>query len=259
MISVNLLKQTPFPLFLSKILSPITNKLFGLSSYGIFALISGLLSGYPIGAKLVSELYTEKKLSKSEAQYLLSFTNNSGPLFIIGTVGTIILNNKNIGFFLLLIHYLSALTIGLILKRPKTKIYTIKSSSNFSVAKEIKNSILNSIESIVQVGGYIIFFSILCTIFTKLLSTLNLNFYLKSLLYGILEITNGCKELNKINQLQLSLISLIIAFGGFSIHMQSSNYISNTDLSFTKYFFSKVLQGILAFLFCFVLFPFYKK
>ena len=124
MISVNLLKQTPFPLFLSKILSPITNKLFGLSSYGIFALISGLLSGYPIGAKLVSELYTEKKLSKSEAQYLLSFTNNSGPLFIIGTVGTIILNNKNIGFFLLLIHYLSALTIGLILKRPKTKIYT---------------------------------------------------------------------------------------------------------------------------------------
>lgn len=259
MITINLLKATPFPLILSKILSPITNKLFGLSNFGIFSLVSGMISGYPIGAKIVSELYSERKLSKNEAQYLLSFANNSGPLFIIGTIGTGLLDNKNIGFFLLLIHYLSALIIGIIQPKQKTKITKLNTSLEFNLGKELKYSIYNALESIVLVGGYIIFFSMLCTILQNILVKYNINIYIKALIYGILEITNGCKELTTTNRLSLSLISGIIAFGGLSIHSQSIGYISSTDLSSFKYILSKIFQGILAFLLCFFMYTLYAQ
>lgn len=256
MISVNLLKSTPFPIILSKILSPITNKIFGISSFGIFAVISGLLSGYPMGAKLVSELYSEKKLTKNEAQYLLAFTNNSGPLFIIGTVGSGLLNNKNIGIFLLFIHYASALLIGFIHPKPKTKISNLYNSYKFNMGRELKNSIYNGIEAIVMVGGYIIIFSIICTLLQTILGQFNINSNLKGLIFGILEITNGCKELIQINRLSLSLISAIVAFGGLSIHSQSIGYISSTDLSQIRYILFKALHGIFAFILCFLIFPY---
>lgn len=259
MISVNLLKATPFPIILSKLLSPITNKLFGVSSYGVFAILSGMLSGYPMGAKLVSELYTEKKLTKGESQYLLSFTNNSGPLFIIGTVGTGLLHNRNVGIYLLIIHYISALIIGITLQKPKTKITHLHSFKGLNIGKELKNSIYNGIEAIVMVGGYIIFFSMICTILQSSLKKYCINSYVKSIIFGILEITNGCKELTNINQLSLSLISGIIAFGGLSIHSQSISYISATDLSSKKYMCSKALQGIIAFIICYITYPIYAQ
>lgn len=255
MISINLLKETPFPLMLSKAIGPVVRKLFGLSSYGIFAAVSGFLSGYPIGAKLVSELYTDKKITKREAQYLLSFTNNSGPLFIIGTVGTGLLKNKSLGIFLLLVHYLSAIIIGLILQKPRGRISYIEKSKDFNIGKELKSSIYNGIESIVLVGGYIIFFSIICTILHKLLMPFNINKYIRGLIFGILEITNGCNALAYTNPLSISLISGIIAFGGFSIHSQSSAYIVSADLSVRKYILSKAFQGLIAFIISIALFP----
>lgn len=253
MISINLLKATPFPLMLSKILSPVSSKIFGLSSYGVFAAVSGFLSGYPMGAKLVSELYTEKKITGKEAQYLLSFTNNSGPLFIIGTVGTGLLKDRNTGFFLLAVHYISAIIIGLLLPKPKSKITYIRTHKTFNIGRELKSSIYNGIEAIVLVGGYIVFFSIICSILHTFLKDMNINIYLKALIFGILEITNGCKELTSADPLSLSLISGIIAFGGLSIHSQSIGYISSTDLSVKKYILSKAFQGITAFFLCFTI------
>lgn len=259
MISINLLKATPFPSLLSRLLGPVTNRIFGVSSFGIFAIVSGMLSGYPLGAKLVSELYSEKKLTKGEAQYLLSFTNNSGPLFIAGTVGTGLLKSNTAGFFLLIIHYISALSIGILLPKPKGKITGLSQTNSLNIGKELKNSIYNGIEAIVLVGGYIIFFSIICTILQSVLAQFNLNIFLKAIIFGILEITNGCKELTEISRLSLSIISAIIAFGGLSIHSQSIGYISSTDLSSVKYVFSKFIQGILAFIICFLLYPLYTQ
>lgn len=259
MISVNLLKATPFPFMLSKFLSPVTNKLFGISGYGIFAVISGLLSGYPIGAKLVSELYTEKKLTKKEANYLLSFTNNSGPLFITGTLGAGLLKDTKAGLFLLAIHYISALIIGIILPKPKTKITYSFSYQSFNIGRELKKSIYNGIEAIVMVGGYIIFFSIICSLLQKFIAEYCLNSYAKGIIFGFLEITNGCKELININQLSLSLISGITAFGGLSVHSQSLGYISSTDLSSLRYIFFKFIHGISAFILCFFLYPLYAQ
>lgn len=60
---------------------------------GAYAFIMGIISGYPVGAKIVTEFRKNGDCSKAEAERLLAFTNNSGPLFIIGTIGVSMFGN----------------------------------------------------------------------------------------------------------------------------------------------------------------------
>ena len=68
--------------YFNKFIKPI----FNVPGESLIAIILGIISGYPIGAKVVCNLKKDKIISKTEAERLISFTNNSGPLFILGTV-----------------------------------------------------------------------------------------------------------------------------------------------------------------------------
>ena len=58
----------------SAIFHPIFNKLMSLSEYGTFALIIGFTSGYPMGAKIIGDLYSADNISfKKEAKLLITF------------------------------------------------------------------------------------------------------------------------------------------------------------------------------------------
>ena len=96
-IGANILSMTGFINLIGVASEPITRKLFKISGYGAFALIMGFISGYPIGAKITASLYENNKITKSEAQKLIMFTNNSGPLFILGTVAVSMLNLPKAG------------------------------------------------------------------------------------------------------------------------------------------------------------------
>ncbi|HBA98264.1 MAG TPA: nucleoside recognition protein, partial [Lachnospiraceae bacterium] len=50
---------------------PVFHKVFKLSKDGCYPAVIGMLSGYPLGAKTVSDLYKMDLLSRKEAQYLI--------------------------------------------------------------------------------------------------------------------------------------------------------------------------------------------
>ena len=254
-IGTNILKSTNFPIYLSKKLSPIFNKIFKISGNGAFPIVCGMLSGYPLGAKLTCDLYNENKISKSEAQRILCFSNNSGPIFIIGTIGTQMLNNSALGYKLLAIHIFSAITLGIVSKKDNKKCIYHKSLIK-PIGELLNTSISNGIETIVAIGGYIVFFSILYTLLSKTqvisflskpLCILGMDQYTsKGIISGLLEITNGCSIISKSNSNILPFISMIIAWGGFSIHAQSMSFIAKTDLSAKKYILAKFVHSIIA-------------
>ncbi len=78
----------------------------------LFAFIMGIISGYPMGAKIACDFRENNICSKEECERLLSFTNNSGPLFIVGTVGILMYGNTAIGLLLFITHILACLTVG---------------------------------------------------------------------------------------------------------------------------------------------------
>ena len=85
-IATNLLSHTNIINFISKKCNCIMSPLFNVPGESAYAFILGLISGYPVGAKIVTDLRNRNLCSKDEGERMLAFTNNSGPLFIIGTV-----------------------------------------------------------------------------------------------------------------------------------------------------------------------------
>ena len=90
--------------------------LFNVNGACSFAFIMGIISGYPVGAKLACKFRKENICSKEECERLLSFTNNSGPLFIIGSVGISMFGNSTIGILLFITHLLASISVGFLFR-----------------------------------------------------------------------------------------------------------------------------------------------
>ena len=58
-------------------------------------------------SNLAYKIIDISKYTKEEAERMLAFSNNSGPLFILGTVGITLFANSTIGFLLLITHILA--------------------------------------------------------------------------------------------------------------------------------------------------------
>ena len=271
--------------FLGAVFAPLMGFLFNVPGEGAFAFIMSIASGYPIGANTVATLLKENACSKTEAQRMLSLCSTSGPLFIIGAVSIGIFKNPEIGLILVVSHYLSAISSGLIMRFYKIKEQSDKKNSftnpfkelskhrkkdNRPIGKIIADSIKNAVNLILIVGGYIVFFSVISKILmvTGILSIIpeSINRFLNAeivsidnwsaLTVGILEVTNGIKECAKLDIPFITKIvytSFFIGFGGFSVNAQVSGVIQNTDLNFPLYLLIKLFQGIAAALYSLLL------
>lgn len=85
-IATNLLSHTNVIKYVSKACNKFMRPIFNVPGECAYAFILGLISGYPVGAKIVTDLKNNNLCTTEEAERMLCFTNNSGPLFIIGTV-----------------------------------------------------------------------------------------------------------------------------------------------------------------------------
>ena len=126
-IGANLIVSLKIVDILGILINPLTQKIFNVSGRSGLIFAISMVSGYPVGSKFASELRQQNKISKYEGQRLVSFCSTSGPLFIIGSVGTGMLKNPHLGYIMLLCHYLASLAVGIIFrnygkeKRDKTK------------------------------------------------------------------------------------------------------------------------------------------
>ena len=112
-IATELLGYTNVVSILGKLLNKFMRPVFNVPGEGAFPFIMGIISGYPMGAKIVSDFKNQGICTNEEAERLLAFTNNSGPLFIIGTVGIGLFKDTNTGILLFLTHILACITVGL--------------------------------------------------------------------------------------------------------------------------------------------------
>uniref|UniRef100_UPI00351C73F3 hypothetical protein n=1 Tax=Mediterraneibacter glycyrrhizinilyticus TaxID=342942 RepID=UPI00351C73F3 len=82
----NLLLATGSIHYLTSAFSKICRTFLSVSDCGSFAVITGFLCGYPMGAKTAADLNTQGYITHREACYLLSFCNNTSPVFIMNYI-----------------------------------------------------------------------------------------------------------------------------------------------------------------------------
>lgn len=261
-----------------RFITPVCKKLFHIDSYGCYAMVTGFLCGYPMGAKIIADLLREHKISSGEGNYLLGICNNASPMFLIGYVITQSLNCTQHKVALLLILYGTPLIYayftrprhGFAQKEP-IEIVTFQqnSISNTTSSKKsnkainnsltfqlIDDSIMNGFETITRLGGYIILFAIMAKMATARIQTVTI---LNHLLIGFIEITNGIHSIGSaslpIHQ-QLPLATAIITLGGLSGLAQTKSMIQGTSLSIIRYMYTKLkiacLSTFATIIYCFL-------
>lgn len=242
---------------IAKIFSPIMKPLFNVNPTGAAAFVLGAISGYPTGAVTAGQLYEGMYLSKSEAERLLAFCNNSGPLFILGTVGVSIYHSTTAGIILYVSHILGAITTGIVFRFYKTKTFSAPTNRINTVKKSasqiFSDSIQDSIKNMLTVCATILF----CSVISRLLcDILSLNGTVLAVFSSFLEFVSG---LGNISYLDLStlqkllLSSAVCAFAGISVHLQVMGVISKTGLSLKPYIIGKILHAFFATLYTFII------
>lgn len=245
-----LLNQTSIP-----VLDKFTNKFFKTNNAGLVYFLS-LLSGYPVGAKLISGYYESGAINKETATKMFGFCSTSGPMFIIGTVGIGIFQDVKIGYILLISHVIGSFLNGILYRGKNIPQNNFKTCISKSSLNEI---MFDSINSILMVGGYIIFASVviellklssILTIITKLICIIpgfdSVTVY--SFLCGVIEITNGLILLGNTAismQLKVILASIIIALSGICIMLQSSAFLNKIGIKKRTLLVQKLTQSVL--------------
>lgn len=206
-------------------------------------LVTGLLSGYPIGAQAINETYKTGVLTKSVAHRMLGFCSNAGPSFIFGMVGCLFTSKYTV-WIIWLIHILSALTTGALLPKAEANPININQKSRTTIIQAIKNSI----DSILTVSAWVILFRIAITLAKKhILWALSEETGIA--IIGITEITNGIHYLQQLSNegMRFILSSTFLGFGGFCVLLQTISVTA--DVGAGLYFPGKVIQASISFLF----------
>lgn len=231
------------------LLHPLLHRIYGTSRNGSYTIIMGFLCGFPMGARIVGELYEQHKLSREESALLLSFCNNIGPIYFLSyVVPTLGIDRPGRPFLLM---YGIPLLYGFLLMRirpwmtrkvsscenhPEARSLQARQPGSCSLLAAIDASVMSGLTGIARLGGYMVFFNLLTIVFQPFqhVNTNILNIY-----RCLLEITSGidCSG-RSIN----FAILILLPFGGFSCIAQTYSMIRQTDLSLRPYVYHKTVQ-----------------
>ncbi len=241
--------------------------LFHLRGSATFPFLGSMISGVPSGAKYTKEMLDQKLITTAEANHLIRFCHFTNPLFVIGTIGTILLNNKQLGFLLLFSHLSSGILTGLFFRSPHKSSHepvSLPKAINNMHERRIHNqktfseilseSINNTMNILMLLLGIIIIFLVLTNIITKVFQ---LNCLTTIIIKGLLEMTQGVKYAAASPLplvIKLSLISVFLSFGGLSVHMQVMTIINNTTIKYKNFFEARLVHTLLSVIITYLLY-----
>lgn len=267
-----LLRQTGGAEKVSRAFTPLSKALFGTGGEGGFCFFMSVLSGYPVGASLVAGMRKDGLLSRSDAEILACACSTSGPLFIIGSVGAGMFDDKRTGFIILAAHVLAVLLSAvavrffLSLRKKKDsapprqtgkKAPAAKPAADFSLSDCVQSSVISAL----AVGGCIAVFYVLASMCVdfKLLYPLQklleqipaLAVCAEGVTKGLVEMTGGCLALAGLStNLAAPCCAFLITLGGASILFQQIAYLRSAGIKLPFFLSVKLVQALGAFFLC---------
>ncbi len=245
-IITNLLLYTDSIHYISGIFGKLLCWVFKVSENGSFAVIVGFLCGYPMGAKVTADLISTGHITEDEGKYLLSFCNNTSPVFILNFIVWKTLKREDLMIPSLFILLSTPMLLSFIFRRyylhGEKCFYNMKKSRqekknwNFKI---IDTCIMDSFETITKVGGYIILFSVVLS----LAESSPWQPHLMQIFLPSLEVTTGIAMIGKSQAsflIQYPAILGLTSFGGLCAVAQTQCMIQKTSLSIITYTIEKL-------------------
>lgn len=233
-------------------------KLPGAAAY---CFIMSAVSGYPVGSRIVADLAARGALTPAQAGRISALCSTSGPMFLIGSVGSAMFGSVKAGAVLLASHILGVLLVYFLflpLLKPlpdaPPRLRTVNADT------VLHDSVYEAVISILCVGGFVAFFYVLTQACADLrllslpqgaLGTFLSASDAEGAVAGLLEATHGCAALAAgEGPLALPLAAFTVTFGGACILAQQLGYLKKAGVKAAPFIGMKALQGAAAFLLC---------
>jgi sporulation integral membrane protein YlbJ len=177
--------------FFGMLFDPFMRPVFRIPGIGGFVMAMGFAAGYPVGAKLTSQLWEQKLINREEGERLVAFTTTSDPIFLIGAVSVGFFHDASLAAILAAAHYGTALIVGLLMrlhgKHAAIPLAPLTTTSNASPKKTLRSlslqafeamhaarlhdgrtlgqmlnqAIRSSIQLVMVIGGLVVFFAVI--------------------------------------------------------------------------------------------------
>lgn len=250
---------------LGRMLSHLLKKVYRYSNYGLYAVFMGFFCGFPMGAKVVSDLYEHGKIKKAEADTLLAFCNNIGPAYFVGIIIPLLHrcgyhNTLPFVFGMYGIPALYGMVMGFLhvaRTAPDCAHRTgepahLSDPPQISLTAALKKSCVDNTQSLIILGGYITF----TNAFRILLDFVPLSAGGRNILSSFLEIIGGVQAVYTTALLpnqKVFWIMTALCFGGVSCIMQTSSFLEKSGLSLSRYLRHKLMTTLISAVYYFVL------
>ena len=219
-----------------------------------------------MGARTSVSLVKSGYISEKEGEYLLSFCNNTSPMFVISYVCMQTLKRKDLALISLMILVSSSVICSFIFRNfygrtstPRaSKIMADLSSKPETMLELLDDCITESCEGIVKIGGYII----VCSIALALLKEIPCrNLIWCNLILPSIEITAGISMLANSRfffPIRYALMMALISFGGICAVFQTRCMTAKTDFSMARYITEKLITALVTSLLSFAFVTLYR-
>lgn len=251
--------------YLGRALEKVMRPLFNVSGACASAVVLGFVGGYPVGAKTAISLYQSGACTKTEAERLLAFCNNSGPAFILGVVGAGVFASSKVGVLLYLTHMLASVCIGMLFRFYKAdgsrmrETQVRRSFQTRRLSTALTGSVSGSFLSILNICAFVVFFTVVIRLLfqTGIMSAAAIGLgavfaplgftaqWAQWLLTGLLELSSGVTAMAGSGALagRLSMAAFMLGWAGVSVHCQVLSFLGDSGLSPRTYLVGKFLHG----------------
>lgn len=246
----------------------VLSKPFGLISRYVFRIpeeyfsvfLIGSVGGYPVGARLLSDMASEGKISKGDAEHMLSYCYLAGPAFICSIAGVKLFSSVKVGMIIFAAvigaNIIIAALTGLGRKIPPKSRQKVTLDVSFDC---LIKSIYSGAKGMFSICAIIVFFSSIICIFDKL-RAINYTAKIVSKASGlsfsdsiaavktVIEISN-ISGLTQNNYSLIPLTAALLSFGGVCVLIQTAGFVGN-KLSTKHFYLSRIIATIISYFLC---------
>jgi len=213
------------------------------------ALILGVLSGFPVGAKLSADLLANGELTPSQAGRLCALSALPSPPFLIAFVGSGVLGCTRYGVIIWLSHLLSLWIFAMLTRERRAVVPSPLPHSSVRQEMPISPAALlrcfgKAAESMLSVGATIIFFTIVARLVQRIFSPLFQSAVVQAGFYGLLELSRGAVAVGEAGLppvMAVALATIITGWGGLAVHAQVATFAAPGGVPLRDYFRTRII------------------
>lgn len=246
----------------SRLLDPITKRLFCLPGSAGATVLIGLIGGYPSGARGVKTLLDTGEITPKQARRMLCFTICAGPAFVISVAGSGLLGSTQTGVILFLSQIAAALLLGIVTglfsKKEEAKLGKSHVAPPIPVSSALVEAAADGASSMISMCSFVILFSALLMILdqsgvsaflSQIFSFLGLSDSAStSLAPVLLEVTTGSTAAAAAGA-SAPFLSFALGWAGLCVHFQIFSMLRSVPFSKSVFLLFRLFHGLLSALF----------